>query len=569
MSVGAMNILVGPNNCGKSTVLGACRALAAAIRTAKTRAPDIVPNVRGQNRGWRVSAELLPISVENIHHNYSDNDTSARFEFSNGNALSLIFHGDGGCTLFAIAPKPVLTAAAFKRAFPFDIHHVPILGPVESEEQILKPETVARALGTHRASRHFRNYWHQHPDSFSEFASLVQSTWHGMSIEPPKIVGMGSNAKLSMFCVEERILREIYWAGFGFQVWCQLLTHLSAARGKDLLVLDEPETYLHPELQRRLVRLLRDIQPDILLATHSTEIMSDVDPGDLVVVQKRMQSGLRLKGAEQVQKALDAIGSVQNIALAEISRHRRILFVEGPTDGRLLRQFAGKLGHSEIAAGYGLSIVNAEGFSNWEKVVSAAWAFKKAFDADIAIAAVFDRDFRCDEEVSEVLKRAEKELKMAHVHSRKELENYLLVPSALQRALDRELAERFKRSGVVTPSVSVCEILDDITRPLKQSLAGQYIAKRNGFLRPRPDGAREMAETLTWFDSQWQNLDSRLQVVPGKEILASLREKVQSTLGVSLTDSRIIAGMKRDEVASDLADLLARISHFGAKQHAV
>jgi len=36
------------------------------------------------------------------------------------------------------------------------------------------------------------------------------------------------------------------WVGFGYQIWCQLLTHLSRAAEDSLVVVDEPEVYLHP-----------------------------------------------------------------------------------------------------------------------------------------------------------------------------------------------------------------------------------------------------------------------------------------------------------------------------------
>lgn len=66
--------------------------------------------------------------------------------------------------------------------------------------------------------------------------------------------------------------------GFGFQVWCQLLTHVSRAASKDILVVDEPETYLHPNVQRRLLAILRGTGAQVLLATHSAPIVMDAGP---------------------------------------------------------------------------------------------------------------------------------------------------------------------------------------------------------------------------------------------------------------------------------------------------
>ena len=66
-----------------------------------------------------------------------------------------------------------------------------------------------------------------------------------MDIQRPEIEDM--TGELTMFCLEDRMTRELYWAGFGFQIWCQILTHLSRVDDSGLVVIDEPEVYLHPE----------------------------------------------------------------------------------------------------------------------------------------------------------------------------------------------------------------------------------------------------------------------------------------------------------------------------------
>jgi len=246
------NILVGPNNCGKSTIVGAFKALAVALRRAKGKSPVIIGGPEGRRYGHWVSAESLPISIENVHSDYADADTTITFQFSNRNALTLFFPRDGTCALLADSHGvPLTSAGAFRKAFPFAVSIVPVLGPVEHRESLLAIETVQRDLMTHRASRHFRNYWHHFPEGFDEFAEVVRATWPGMDIQRPEVIDF-RNSTLSMFCLESRITRELYWAGFGFQVWCQLLTHIGRGRDSNILVVDEPEIYLHADLQRQL-----------------------------------------------------------------------------------------------------------------------------------------------------------------------------------------------------------------------------------------------------------------------------------------------------------------------------
>ena len=253
------NILVGPNNCGKSTIIGAFRLLEVGLRRARTRNAELVAGPDGEAFGYVIVADQLPISLENVHTNYAEVDSAVTFRLSNGNRLLLYFpKGTEGCTLIpAAADRGIRTASSFKISFPLDIALVPVLGPLEHNEPSVTVETVERDRGSHRASRHFRNYWYHFPDGFDQFAALIERTWPGMKITRPEKVDVFSRS-LHMFCEEDRISRELYWSGFGFQVWCQMLTNVARAQDATIIIIDEPEIYLHPDVQRQLLGILRD-----------------------------------------------------------------------------------------------------------------------------------------------------------------------------------------------------------------------------------------------------------------------------------------------------------------------
>jgi energy-coupling factor transporter ATP-binding protein EcfA2 len=339
LSLDQINILVGPNNCGKSTIISAFRAVDSALRATKSRPPGRVYFDDSSEIGYGIPEGSLPIALENIHTNYNTSASTITFSLSNRNKLRLIFSAEGGCVLIPVVEGEIIqSAAAFKRHFPISMTVVPVLGPVEHNEIRREKATVTDGLSTHRASRHFRNYWYYFPEFFKEFSELVRTTWPGMEVEAPELDV--SSGTLRMFCREDRLIRELYWVGFGFQIWCQLLTHLSRSKRSSLVVVDEPETYLHPDVQRQLLGIVRDVGADVLLATHSSEIMSEADPSEIVFVDRRRRAGDRLKDVVGVQKALDAVGSAQNITLTALARSRRVLFVEGEDDFRLLRRFA-------------------------------------------------------------------------------------------------------------------------------------------------------------------------------------------------------------------------------------
>lgn len=565
VSLQHMNILVGPNNSGKSTILSAFRVLEQALRTARSRrASPVRTHTDSVQMGHNIPESTVPISLENVHSDYEDSDSRIEFRYSNGDKIFLFFPAGGGVTMYwTTSRKTPLTPSAFLKAFPDTIQTIPVLGPIEQHEPVVTDDTVKRAAGTPRASRHFRNYWRKNPDGFGEFRRLVEDTWPGMSISEPERVS-ATEDRLIMFASENRIPRELYWAGLGFQIWCQLLTHISRCRESDVLVVDEPEVYLHPEVQRQLLGILRDVHPDIVLATHSVEIMGEADPSEILLVEKTRQAARRVRDIEGVQRAIDSVGSIQNITLTELARNRRLVFVEGLGDYKTIRRFAKILGRRELAAGNGVTALESGGFGSWPKVQALAWGFRNTLKSDLKIVAIYDRDYRCEEESRELVQKLGKEIEWAHFHVRKEMENYLLSPKALDRAIRKAFGERARSTGEqAVADFNIVEILESVTNGLESEYSGQYISNYCGYFK---SGGRDQAtlttEALGVFGAKWSSMESRLEIVGGKDVLGAVRNWCQKELGITLTDVRIIDCYRPEEIPDDLVELIDRLDTF-------
>ena len=536
VSLRNMNVFVGPNNSGKSTILSAFRVLGYALRTCQKRKPtSVTTHTEQEVLGHKIPLDTIPISLENVHHNYSASDTRIEFRYSGSNHLTLYFPEDGGIIVYwNTAGRTIVSAAGFRKEFPDIVQVIPVLGPLEQNEPIVTDETVRRSAGTPRASRHFRNYWWKNSEGFEEFSNLVQKTWPGMSIEPPKIES-GGKAHYTMFALENRIPRELYWSGLGFQVWCQLLTHISRCNQSNLLIVDEPEVYLHPEVQRQLVTILREVKPDILLATHSVEIISEADPSEILLVDKNKRSAQRLNDIQGVQQAIDNIGSIQNVLLTELARNRRILFVEGTRDYKIIRRFAKNLGYDKLASGSGLTPFESGGFDSWQKVQGLAWGLREAIGTDVKIATVYDRDYRCDDECKKLESDLEREIELAYFHKRKEIENYLLSTITLVRAVENAIKDRAQRRGEKNPKINlkIQPILNSLTSQYKSESQGQYISKYSSFFRyGGKDQATLTTESVNIFEVKWDTLETRLEIIPGKKVLKSFRDKIQKDYGL-------------------------------------
>jgi len=238
LSLRKFNVLVGPNNSGKSTILGALRILSEGLRRANARKPELIDGPNGIGRGYPVSLAKLPVSTENVFYNYDDSEAAiVTFQVSNGNELILYFPAKGVCLLLTHAKKAIRTPSDFKREFKLKVSFVPVLGPVEHEEDYVQEETARLALLSYSASRNFRNIWYHFPKGFDEFRETIRTSWPGMDIKKPELISRDGKNYLYMFCPENRYDREIFWAGFGFQVWCQMLTFILQGRDASLLII--------------------------------------------------------------------------------------------------------------------------------------------------------------------------------------------------------------------------------------------------------------------------------------------------------------------------------------------
>lgn len=566
LALDGVNILVGPNNAGKSTAIGAFRILAEGIRKARAKSPTLVEGPRGQTRGYSLSLANIPIAKENIFHDYQDDKpASISFRLSTSDSLLLFFPERGVCNLICeTSGRSITSPSAFRRRFPLEVGLVPILGPVEHEEQLFQKEAAREALLSHRASRNFRNIWYHYPEAFDEFRDLVRSTWPGMDIKKPEVDSSHDKPLLLMFCPEQRIDREIYWAGFGFQVWCQMLTFIVASRNSSLLVIDEPDIYLHSDLQRQLITILRSLGPDILIATHSTEIITEADPNEILVISKKTSSAKRVREPAQLRSIFGTLGSNLNPFLSQVARTKRIVFVEGK-DFQLFSRFATKLGLKAIAMRSDFAVVPTDGFNP-----AKARAFKEGvettLDAQVSAALIFDRDYRSDLEVDEELEELEKFCYYAHIHTKKEVENFVLVPEAIDRAIRRRAADRNRQIGESTAfNIDVRALLSTLAEDFKHDVQAEFLKRQFPYRRSSArslDDSTITADLLAKFDSTWRDLDSRLSIVPGKSLFARLNAHLQENFKINITAASVIDCMQDPEISEEIKDILNSLEEF-------
>ena len=357
---------------------------------------------------------------------------------------------------------------------------------------------------------------------------------------------------------------EIFWAGFGFQVWCQMLTYIVRAKHASLLIIDEPDIYLHSDLQRQLIGLLKNIGPDIIIATHSTEIISEAEPNDLLVINKKTASARRIKDPIQLQSVFGVLGSNLNPTLTQLAKSRRAVFVEG-ADFQIFSAFARKLGKNALANRSDFAVIPAKGF-NPQKVCDLSEGIELTLGTTLLKAVIFDRDYRSRDEVETVLSQLGKMAYLAHIHARKEIENYLLDPVVIDRAMKRRIAEHNRRiDKPIVYEEKAEDILKYLTDGLKSKISGHFLSNRSTYEKsknPGIDQATINQHLLEEFEDIWNSLSQRLEIVPGKEILSQLNKYLQENYKVTLSLTAIVNAMNPGEVCQEIRSLLDKLDDF-------
>ena len=215
-------------------------------------------------------------------------------------------------------------------------------------------------------------------------------------------------------------------AGRGFHQTLLLLSYMYTHPGSAVL-LDEPDAHLEIIRQRDTFSLLREVareqKSQLIIASHSEIVLAEgVDSGSIVsVIEGKTENLTDNQHVSQFRKLLTSIGW-DTYYLAKAGGH--VLFVEGSTDKDMLVAFAEKSGFPQPA----IEKLKRAHFLYVGNVVSEA---KKIFYglreviSDLRGLALFDRpqeDKTVDGNALEII-----------TWRRNEIENYLLMPEVLRR----------------------------------------------------------------------------------------------------------------------------------------
>jgi hypothetical protein len=449
------DLLVGRNNSGKSTVLQALAIWQFCV-------DEFHRSKRSGSKGIQVvlpNFTALPVPEFNLL--WKDRDIrrspnkkqeyiliGIRVEWQSGSSGSGSFGVDlryhSPQTIYAIPDGgwPKFRACEKRGDLPV-IAYVPPFSGLEPTEKSLDIAPIRQQVGKGQPGSVLRNlllkvcpspqrgqdgritkgYVHL-PDDWKELADIIKR-WFSVEIREPKY----DSDKDVYITVEYRQSGKDYdiiAGGSGFHQTLTLLAFLYGYQPTTIL-LDEPDAHLHVNLQREILdyfkRKSSERNTQFLIATHAEEFVGRVEVNQIISLLS--QSPKRIQSTPEV---IHAMKVVSNADIAQLMTSPYILYVEGESDERILRAWADQCGAQAAMDKLCFKSMGGGGKEEMKTRANKHFAALQQIIPEVSRLMLFDYD-----DSKKAFNPPPDNPSLAE-WKRKNIENYLLVPSAWERA---------------------------------------------------------------------------------------------------------------------------------------
>jgi hypothetical protein len=362
------------------------------------------------------------------------------------------------------------------------------------------------------------------PDDWLEIKKMVDR-WFSVELAEPKYE-VGIDTQIVCEYKQDKRLYDIIAGGSGFHQALTLLAFLYGYKPTTMM-LDEPDAHLHVNLQREILDYLKHKSTErgvqFLIATHAEELVKGVDATRIVSLMNQ-----RPKRVLSPSAVLTAMADVSNNELTALMDSPIILYVEGESDQRILRQWAKACGAEDI---FDEICFHSMGGGTKQQMKDAA---DRHFEGVTEIVPNAKRLMVFDYDTGKDAFHPKPNNPALYEWSRSNIENYLLVPQAWQRAAQQQLGVD-EQSLFATPAKDI--IMD-------------FFASQNLTLPPR---------------QSWRTVSANIfRVVDGKKLLFEDTDSLFHRLRnldppVGLIRESVAGGMTTEEIHEDVHALFAKI----------
>jgi len=442
-----LDCLVGPNNSGKTTLLQALALFDFGVHHC----------LSGKNNDLEIKArsispeEFYVIPCANPVDLWTNRKTQtagkhkiikiqATFDNQLGATVSVdLTYNRFGVSLACSDESP----DSLQRLRELRVSYLPVFSTFLTQEERKTPAVIEDALARGRVNGVIRNLLlnlkrENRQDLLVEVLRRIFPDLAGINIEFDEV----NDRYISLTYLEKGRAKEfdVFMAGSGFQQFIYLFGFIQL-RQPTVVLFDEPDAHLHGSLQHALLSELQRLVAEgrqILFATHSREMITRVDPANILSIEEGGANRLAL--AFDVYDTLESLGSVDPTQLATIQAYRRVLVVENQSDWELLAVFCEKCLPPGVwpEVQRRLAVCYARGNPRTQDMDRLRHQLQQMIavqGAALELFVVADRDYHPD---LAVLQASLPSTNIHwHVWERTEIENYLLHPDGLVRVIGK------------------------------------------------------------------------------------------------------------------------------------
>ncbi|MFN7899810.1 MAG: ATP-dependent nuclease [Synechococcaceae cyanobacterium] len=347
------SVLIGPNNCGKTTALQAIALWAIAARNWQLESRDSKAKKRTGKPLNRLT--ILSVPVPKTRHFWKNLKVSGKdLHITVGMEMkgdvvpvTMIFRHHASDELIYAVPHPATLhqPEALAKAAELDVALLYPMSGISADEPLITRNRIDYHMGRGSTAEVLRNLClvvHQNsPQDWQEITALMRRLFQ-VSLSTPTENEAGS---LDLFYEQSGADRplDLSLAGRGFQQMLLILAHLYAHKGSVLLI-DEPDAHLEILRQQQIYVLLHTIADrngcQVLMATHSEVVMQEALDRHLTLILAGHAEDLASTPA--IKTSLRSFGAAHYVRARETGH---VLYLEGSTDLAMLRAYADRLGH--------------------------------------------------------------------------------------------------------------------------------------------------------------------------------------------------------------------------------
>lgn len=347
------SVLIGPNNCGKTSILQAIALWSIGLKTWRSEAE----NSKAEKKTGKALNRLniLSVPVPKTRHFWNNLRVSQKNIAItvgvdvNGKSqpITMIFRHHASDELVYCEPTPesLDNVAAFTAAADLDVALLYPMSGISADEAVILPQRIEFFLGRGSTAEVLRNIclqvFQSAPDDWKEIATLVQRLFHVQLSDPV----VNKNGAVDLAYRQDGTSGEMDLAlsGRGFQQMLLIFAYLFLHK-RSVLLIDEPDAHLEILRQQQVYVLLRDIARkngcQVVLVTHSEVLLREALDSNLSLILHGQVENLANK--EDIRNSLKHFGAEHYVRAKETGH---VLYVEGSTDLDMIKAFARILKH--------------------------------------------------------------------------------------------------------------------------------------------------------------------------------------------------------------------------------